>query len=180
MKKILLAEDDPFIIDIYTTKLKQANLEVEVVNEGDEVLEKARKQKPDLLLLDIVLPTMNGWEILRAIRESEDLKDLPVVILSNLYQKDEVEKGMIETTQKEYGTAKLLKNLPFVVAGKTGSAQVSMKQKTNAFFTGYGPVGEEKKIVILVLIEDAREGGSNSVPVAYDVFRWYYENRISK
>lgn len=94
MKKILLAEDDPFIIDIYTTKLKQANLEVEVVNEGDEVLEKARKQKPDLLLLDIVLPTMNGWEILRAIRESEDLKDLPVVILSNLYQKDEVEKGL--------------------------------------------------------------------------------------
>ena len=94
MKKILLAEDDPFIIDIYTTKLKQAGLEVEVVSEGDEVLEKARKQKPDLLLLDIVLPTMNGWEILRAIRQSEDLKELPVVILSNLYQKDEVEKGM--------------------------------------------------------------------------------------
>lgn len=93
---------------------------------------------------------------------------------------DEVEKGMIETTQKEYGTAKLLKGLPFVVAGKTGSAQVSMKQKTNAFFTGYGPVGGEKKIVVLVLVEDAREGGSNAVPVAYDVFRWYYENRLKK
>jgi len=93
MKKVLLAEDDPFIVDIYTTKLKQAGLEVVVVSEGDEVLEKARKEKPDLLLLDIVLPTMNGWEILRAIRQSDDLKDLPVVILSNLYQKDEVEKG---------------------------------------------------------------------------------------
>ncbi|EKD24261.1 MAG: hypothetical protein ACD_81C00067G0006 [uncultured bacterium] len=91
---------------------------------------------------------------------------------------DEVEKGMIETTQKDYGTAKLLKNLPFVVAGKTGSAQVSMKQKTNAFFTGYGPIGAEKRIAVLVLIEDAREGGSNSVPVAYDVFKWYYENRM--
>ncbi|MFH1423732.1 MAG: response regulator [Candidatus Nealsonbacteria bacterium] len=94
MKKILLAEDDPFIIDIYTTKLKQADFEVEVVSEGDKVLEKARSQKPNLLLLDIVLPTMNGWEILRAIRQSEDLKNLPVVILSNLYQKDEVEKGL--------------------------------------------------------------------------------------
>ena len=94
MKKILLAEDDPFIVDIYTTKLKQAGLEVEVVTEGNEVLERARKQKSDLLLLDIVLPTMNGWEILRAIRQSEDLKDLPVIILSNLYQKDEVEKGL--------------------------------------------------------------------------------------
>lgn len=92
----------------------------------------------------------------------------------------EVEKGMIETTQKDYGTAHLLKNLPFVVAGKTGSAQVSMKQKTNAFFSGYGPIGGDKRIVVLVLIEDAREGGSNSVPVAYDVFRWYYENRLKK
>ncbi len=94
MKKILLAEDDPFIVDIYTTKLKQAGLEVEVVQEGDEVLKRARETKPDLLLLDIVLPTMNGWEILRAMRQSEDLKNLPVVILSNLYQKDEVEKGL--------------------------------------------------------------------------------------
>ena len=94
MKRILLAEDDPFIIDIYTTKLKGADFEVDVVSEGDKVLEKVRKQKPDLLLLDIVLPTMNGWEILRAIRQSEDLKDLPVIILSNLYQKEEVEKGM--------------------------------------------------------------------------------------
>ncbi len=94
MKKILLAEDDPFIVDIYTTKLKQAGFEVDVVSEGEEVLKKAREKKPDLLLLDIVLPTMNGWEILRAIRQSEDLKDLPVVILSNLYQKDEVEKGL--------------------------------------------------------------------------------------
>lgn len=92
----------------------------------------------------------------------------------------EVEKGMIETTQKDYGTAHLLKGLPFVVAGKTGSAQVSMKQKTNAFFSGYGPIGSDKRIVVLVLIEDAREGGSNSVPVAYDVFRWYYENRMAK
>ncbi|KKW00512.1 MAG: FtsI protein [Candidatus Wolfebacteria bacterium GW2011_GWE1_48_7] len=116
--------------------------------------------------------------------KGETIKEQQPEILRDISQlagsMNEVEKGMIETTQKEYGTAKLLKNLPFVVAGKTGSAQVSMKQKTNAFFTGYGPVGEEKKIVILVLIEDAREGGSNSVPVAYDVFRWYYENRISK
>lgn len=109
-------------------------------------------------------------------RQPEVLRDISQLADSM----NEVEKGMIETTQKGYGTAKLLKNLPFIVAGKTGSAQVSMKQKTNAFFTGYGPVGGERKIVVLVLIEDAREGGSNSVPVAYDVFRWYYENRLQK
>ena len=93
-KKILLAEDDQFIVDIYTTKLKQAGFIVEVAEDGEEALKKIKEKKPDLLLLDIVLPTMNGWEILRAIRQSKDLKDLPVIILSNLYQKEEVERGM--------------------------------------------------------------------------------------
>lgn len=114
--------------------------------------------------------------------KGETVKEQQPEVLRDISQlagaMDEVEKGMIETTQKDYGTAKLLKNLPFVVAGKTGSAQVSMKQKTNAFFSGYGPIGSDKKIAVLVLIEDAREGGSNSVPVAYDVFKWYYENRL--
>ena len=51
------------------------------------------ERKPDLLLLDIVLPNVDGWEILREIREDSNLKDLKVVILSNLGQKEEVEKG---------------------------------------------------------------------------------------
>ena len=97
-KKILLAEDDPFIIDIYTTKLKQAGFEVVVVDDGEEVLKRIKAEKPDLLLLDIVLPGMNGWEILEAIHKSDDksgeLKNLPVIILSNLYQKEEVERGL--------------------------------------------------------------------------------------
>ena len=52
-----------------------------------------KERKPDLLLLDIVLPNVDGWEILREIREDSNLKDLKVVILSNLGQKEEVEKG---------------------------------------------------------------------------------------
>ena len=92
-KYILLIEDDPFLIDIYTTKFREANFEVEVVEDGEKALTSLKERKPDLLLLDIVLPNVDGWEILREIREDSNLKDLKVVILSNLGQKEEVEKG---------------------------------------------------------------------------------------
>ncbi|PIR43968.1 hypothetical protein COV23_02455 [Candidatus Wolfebacteria bacterium CG10_big_fil_rev_8_21_14_0_10_31_9] len=108
----------------------------------------------------------------------------PVVIRDNTYMADaliEVEKGMIDVTQKPYGTAVTLKDLPFITAAKTGSAQVEFNTKTNAFFVGYGPVkgDPEKQIAILVLIENAKEGNLNAVPVAKDVLRWYYDNRIA-
>jgi len=92
-KKILLVEDDPFLIDIYTTKLEQNNFIVETVNNGEEALEKINDNWPDLLLLDIVLPRVDGWEVLRKIKESPGLKDLKIVILSNLSQAQEVKKG---------------------------------------------------------------------------------------
>lgn len=94
MKHILLVEDDPFLIDIYATKLKEAGFFVEVVEEGDRVLPKIREKKPDLLLLDIVLPHQDGWEIIKQIKENGDTKNLKVMILSNLGQKNEVEKGL--------------------------------------------------------------------------------------
>ncbi|KPJ57146.1 hypothetical protein AMJ49_02510 [Parcubacteria bacterium DG_74_2] len=93
MKKILLIEDDPFIIDIYSTKLKETGFEVDITTNGEDALEKI-KEKPDLILLDIVLPGMDGWEILRKIKEDKRLKSIPVVVLSNLGQKAEVEKSL--------------------------------------------------------------------------------------
>ncbi|MBI2626171.1 MAG: response regulator [Candidatus Nealsonbacteria bacterium] len=93
-KKIILVEDDPFLADIYGTKLKEAGFNIEVVVEGDGVIPKIKEKKPDLLILDIVLPHLDGWEIIRQIKEDEDLKDLKIMILSNLGQKNEVEKGI--------------------------------------------------------------------------------------
>jgi len=94
MKKIVLVEDDPFLIDIYTLKIKEAGFEVQAVEDGDKALSALEKEKPDLLLLDIVLPNCDGWEVLKRVREKEQFKDLPVIILSNLGQKQEVEKGL--------------------------------------------------------------------------------------
>ena len=94
MKSILLIEDDPFLIDLYTTKFKEVGFEVKIATNGQEGLKKMKMKKPDLLLLDIVLPAINGWEILGEIKKDEGLKDLKVVILSNLTSKEEVEKGL--------------------------------------------------------------------------------------
>ncbi len=97
-----------------------------------------------------------------------------------------VQKGMADTVGKPYGTAYLLADLPLAVAGKTGTSQIESNTKINAFFVGYLPAEAlakagaplDKQIAILVLIENAREGGINAVPVAKDVFEWYYYNRI--
>jgi len=94
MKKILLVEDDPFLIDIYTTKLKKVGFEVYVSRDGESALQLIEKERPDLVLLDIVLPHIDGWEILRKIKNNEKLKDIKIIILSNLGQKHEVEKGL--------------------------------------------------------------------------------------
>lgn len=94
MKKILLIEDDPLLIDIYSTKLKQSGFEVRVVESGEKALAVIEEQKPDLVLLDIVLPHIDGWDILQNLRASEKLKGIQIVILSNLGQKEEVAKGL--------------------------------------------------------------------------------------
>jgi len=108
VKQILLVEDDPFLIDIYTTKLKRAGFKIEVASDGSDALRKLNEERFDLLVLDIVLPKIDGWEILEKIKNrssaeakvkmrtksSSPLKDLKIVVLSNLGQKGEVEKGL--------------------------------------------------------------------------------------
>lgn len=89
----------------------------------------------------------------------------------------EIKKGMVDGVTQWYGTSHLLADLPFPVAAKTGTAQINANTKTNALFVGYAPV-DNPQIAILVLIENAREGSLNTVPVAKDVLRWYYENRL--
>lgn len=94
MKKILLVEDDPLLIDIYSTKLQQSGFEVRVVDQGEKAFAAVEKEKPDLVLLDIVLPHMDGWDILRSLKKNEASRNIQVVVLSNLGQKEEIEKAL--------------------------------------------------------------------------------------
>ena len=93
MKTVLLVEDDPFVIDIYVAKFKKAGFEIDVAETGEEALRKLKEKKPDLLVLDIVLPNIDGWELLKKIRSDLGLGDLKVVVLSNISKKSEIEKS---------------------------------------------------------------------------------------
>lgn len=93
MKKILIIEDDSFLSEMYSTKLTQDGFEVEVAIDGEQGLEKIKSVKPDLVLLDIVLPKMDGFEILENTKKDKELQDIPIILLTNLGQKNEIEKG---------------------------------------------------------------------------------------
>lgn len=94
MKNILLVEDDPFLIDIYTTKLKEEGYSVDTAEDGESALNKIKEKNFDLMLLDIVLPNFNGWEVLRKINLDKKFKKLKIIVLSNLGEKAEIEKGV--------------------------------------------------------------------------------------
>ena len=94
MAKIVLVEDDPLLIDIYSTKFKNAGFDVAMVDRGDAAPVFIAQEKPDLVVLDIVLPQKDGWDILRAVKTNPKTKDVKIIILSNLGQKAEIEEGM--------------------------------------------------------------------------------------
>lgn len=92
--KILLVEDDTFISGMYQTKLSMLGYQVRVASDGEAGWAELQKEAPDLVLLDIVLPKKDGFEILGEIRANETLKKLPVILLTNLGQKPDVQKGL--------------------------------------------------------------------------------------
>lgn len=93
-KTIMIVEDDAFVMDIYRTKLTQEGFDVTEAVNGLEAIKKLKDGKPDLILLDIVMPYMDGLDVLKKIKESKELKDIPVILLTNLSQKEEVNQGL--------------------------------------------------------------------------------------
>ena len=91
---ILLIEDDPMLIDIYTTKFTEAGFEVKVADSGGKALSLLSKVSPSVIVMDIVLPHVDGWELLRAAQKQENLRNTKIIVLSNLGQKEEIEKGI--------------------------------------------------------------------------------------
>jgi len=91
---ILIIGDDPFLTEIYEIKLKQESWKVITARTAPQGLRKARDKKPDLILLDILLPKTDGLTALAALKKDEAAKKIPVVILSNLGQRDDIERGL--------------------------------------------------------------------------------------
>jgi DNA-binding response OmpR family regulator len=93
-KKILIVEDDKFLRELIVKKLSSEGYEVPEAVNGEEGVKKIEEEKPDLVLLDLILPGMDGFEVLTQIKKNSELAQIPVIILSNLGQKEDIEKGL--------------------------------------------------------------------------------------
>lgn len=93
-KKIMIVEDDTFVMDIYQTKLVQEGFEAVAAINGLEAMKKLADLQPDLILLDIIMPYMDGLEVLKKIKSEERLKNIPIILLTNLSQKEEISQGL--------------------------------------------------------------------------------------
>lgn len=93
MSKIMVVDDEPAIIKVVTRMLEGAGHEVTSAYSGEEALEKLKMEKPDLVLLDIMMPGLDGWETCKRIKEGQDTKDIIVAMLTVLDMKDNKEKS---------------------------------------------------------------------------------------
>jgi DNA-binding response OmpR family regulator len=94
MAKILIIEDDKFLRELIARKLVKEGYEIAEAIDGEEGLKKVSEENPDLILLDLILPGIDGFEVLAKIKEDPKTSLIPVLILSNLGQKDEIERGL--------------------------------------------------------------------------------------
>lgn len=91
---VLVVEDDTFLADLYKTKFELEGFKVFSAYDGEKGLELAKKQHPDIILLDLMLPKMNGFEVLEGIKADPALGKIPVLLLTNLSQKADVDRGL--------------------------------------------------------------------------------------
>ncbi len=91
---ILLVEDDEFLAELYATKLNLEGFDVILATDGEKGLRMAKTDNPKLILLDIILPKKDGFEVLKLLKADSATKNIPVILLTNLSQRDEVKKGI--------------------------------------------------------------------------------------
>ena len=92
--KILLVEDDTFLLGMYATKFELDGFKVMMAEDGEKAVRLALRELPDVILLDIILPKLNGFEVLKQFKQEPKTAKIPVILLTNLSQKDEIEQGL--------------------------------------------------------------------------------------
>ena len=92
--KILLVEDDPFLLDMYSTKFKEVGFNIVTAQDGEMGLVKAKEELPDLILLDVVLPKKDGFEVLKQLKSDSKTAKIPVILLTNLGLDSDVKRGL--------------------------------------------------------------------------------------
>ncbi len=91
---ILIVEDDNFLADIYQKKFEMEGFKVSTSNNGEKALVDIKKKMPDLVLLDILLPKLDGFAVLEKLKADSATKNIPIILLTNLGQQDDVQRGL--------------------------------------------------------------------------------------
>lgn len=92
--KILVVDDDPFILDMYVLKFKDQGFQIDTATDGQMALEKIQTEKFDIVLLDVIMPKMDGFDVMKKIKEYNMPQSFKILFLTNFGQKEDVEKGM--------------------------------------------------------------------------------------
>ena len=92
--KVLIVDDDEFLLEMYALKFKESGFIIEVAKNGEEAVQKAKEVSPDVILLDVVMPKMDGFDVLRVLRKENIAPKSIVLVLTNLGQKDDFDRGM--------------------------------------------------------------------------------------
>ena len=92
--KILVVDDDPFILEMYVIKFKEQGFIIDTATDGKTALDKIAVDEPDIMLLDVVMPRMDGFDVIKKIRESKTPHKFKIIFLTNFGQKEDVDRGM--------------------------------------------------------------------------------------
>lgn len=116
-KRILVVDDEPSIVKLATISLTREGYEVSEAYNGEEAIKKANEEKPDLILLDIMMPKMDGWEVTKHLKDNDDTKNIPIIMLTSKGVREQGVEGMgvvDEYFTKPFspsGLAKLVQNV---------------------------------------------------------------------
>lgn len=121
--RILVVEDEEDLASLVEVNLDLAGHEVVVARDGGEGLEKAREVRPDLVLLDVMMPVLNGWQVLQRLKDDEDLEDIPVVMLTALSEERDLIRGHL-TGAVQYVTK------PFEMRALLSAVEESLREPT--------------------------------------------------
>ena len=145
MSKILLVDDDAFTIEAYRKKLLAQGFDVDIAGDGLAAVKFLNNERPDLVVLDLMMPKFNGFEVLKYVRSQEGLKDLRVVVLSNFYSAEGVQKGGVSDAdvsllKSSCTPGMLIETINHVLSGPTsrGAAPASVSAAKAQVVEGQG------------------------------------------
>src|SRR3989339_849253 len=135
-KKVLIVEDDNFVAEVYSTKLLEMGHEVRIAQNGEDGLKMVAEERPDLILLDIIMPVMGGIEMLEEIKKKNEWKQIPVILLTNVGEKESVQKerslGVQDYLIKSHFTpAEVIEKIEAILGTRQHNFESAMIQKYN-------------------------------------------------